>query len=226
MKIDIPLEPPADLGFPEYIGWFLSNILIPYPLYIITTVDEAGIPNAQPNTWGLPFGDRAGQFFVFHDTSDHHTLQNVLATREFVVNLPSEECIPQVMKTVEHYPRGVDEVTASGLTAIPSTMVKAPRVAECKAHFECQVCWCKESHSCGADTVAMLVLGRIVAASADADVLGGTSSEKMARLRSAYVVSRNVDLLQMKITSPLAFGTIDRLKDFVKLEKERVVEYL
>ena len=48
MKVDIPISPPEGIGFPDFIGWFHSNILIPYPLYIITTVDENGIPNAQP----------------------------------------------------------------------------------------------------------------------------------------------------------------------------------
>jgi hypothetical protein len=54
MKVNIPLTPPQEVEFPDFVGWFHSNILIPYPLYIVTTVDEQGIPNAQPNTWGLP----------------------------------------------------------------------------------------------------------------------------------------------------------------------------
>lgn len=145
MKIDIPVNPPEEIDFPGYIGWFHSNILIPYPLYIITTVDENGIPNAQPNCWGLPFGDKFDQFFIFYDWACHHTIQNVIVTKEFVVNLPSEDKVTQVMKTVKHYPRGTNEVAASGLTAIPSTVVKVLRIRECKAHFECKLCWYRET---------------------------------------------------------------------------------
>ena len=54
MKIDIPVQPRKDTDFPSYVNWYLSNILIPYPLYIITTVGGNGVPNAQPNSWGLP----------------------------------------------------------------------------------------------------------------------------------------------------------------------------
>ena len=43
MKVNIPLTPPEELEFPDFVGWFHSNILIPYPLFIITTIDEHGI---------------------------------------------------------------------------------------------------------------------------------------------------------------------------------------
>jgi len=226
MKVNIPLTPPKEVGFPDYVGWFHSNILIPYPLYIITTVDEHGIPNAQPNTWGLPFGDRFGQFFVFYDWASHHTIQNVITTKEFVINVPSEDQVSQAMRTVEHYPRGVDEIAASGLTAIPSTVVKVPRIEECKAHFECRVCWHRETHPRGQDDTGMLVLGEIVAASGEYDVVAGTSPEKVERMRTVYVLSRNVDAQIMKITNSMTYGTFDSLKDFLELERDGSVEYV
>jgi flavin reductase (DIM6/NTAB) family NADH-FMN oxidoreductase RutF len=226
MKVNIPLTPPEEVGFPDFVGWFHSNILIPYPLYIITTVDEHGIPNAQPNTWGLPFGDKFSQFFVFYDWASHHTIQNVITTKEFVINIPSEDQVSQAMRTVAHYPRGVDEIAASGLTAIPSVAVKVPRIEECKAHFECRLRWHKETHRRGQDDTGVLVLGEIVAASGDNDVLAGTSPEKVERMRTVFVLSRNVDAQSMKTTNSMTYGTIDRLKDFLQLEKDGSVEYV
>ena len=226
MKVDLPLTPPEEIEFPDFVGWFHSNILIPSPLYIITTIDEQGIPNAQPNSWGLPFGDKFGQFFVFYDWASHHTIQNVIATKEFVINIPSEDQVSRVMKTVEHYPRGIDEIAASGLTAIPSTAVKVPRIEECKAHFECRLCWYRETHHREQDDSGVLVLGEIVAASGDNDILTGTSSEKVEKMKSVYVLSRNVDALNMKTTNSMTYGTIDRLKDFLKLEKDGSIEYI
>ena len=226
MKVNIPSCPTAQVDFPDYIGWFHSDILIPYPLYIITTIDEEGIPNAQPNSWGLPFGDKYSQFFVFYDWASHHTIQNVIATKEFVVNVPSEDKVSQVMKTVRHYPRGVDEIAASGLTSVPSIEVKVPRIEECKAHFECRLCWYKETHPRGQDDMGVMVLGEIVAASGDAEILGGTSPEKIGKMRTAFVLSRNVDVFDMKITNLMTYGTIDRLKDFGKLEGESSIEYV
>jgi hypothetical protein len=49
-------------------------------------VDENGIPNAQPNVWGLPFGDKFGQFFVFYDWASHHAIQNVISTNMQITN--------------------------------------------------------------------------------------------------------------------------------------------
>ena len=65
MKVAIPLTPPEEVGIPDFVGWFHGNILIPYLLNLITTGEENGFPNAQPNSWGVPFGDRFSQFFIF-----------------------------------------------------------------------------------------------------------------------------------------------------------------
>jgi len=130
------------------------------------------------------------------------------------------------MKTVEGYPRGIDEIAASGLTAIPSTIVNVPRVQECRAHFECKLCWYRETHRRGKDDAGVLVLGEIVAASGDEQVLSGTSPEKIQEMKPVFVLSRNVDTINMRITNAMTYGTIDRLKDFDKLEQDRIVEYV
>ena len=65
-----------------------------------------------------------------------------------------------------------------------------------------------------------------MAASGDNDVLAGTSPEKVERMRTVFVLSRNVDALNMKTTNSMTYGTIDRLKDFLKLEKDGSVEYV
>ena len=226
MKIDVARNPPEGIKFPDYIGWFYSNILIPYPLYIITTVDENGIPNAQPNSWGLPFGDKFAQFFMFYDWASHHTIQNVIATKEFVVNVPSEENVPHVMKTVKHYPRGIDEISSSGLTAIPSTKVNVPRIKECVAHFECRLCWHKQTHRRGKDDAGVIVLGEVVAASGDGEILVGNAQEKIQRMNTVFLLSRNVDSSNLKTINHMTYGTIDKLKDFAKLEHEGVIDYI
>jgi len=223
MKIDIPVNPPQKLEFPDYIAWFYSNILIPYPLYIITTVDENEVPNAQPNTWGLPLGDKYGQFFIFYDWASHHTIQNVITTKEFVVNVPSEVDVTQVMNTVKHFPRGIDEIAASGLTAIPSKVVKVPRIKECKAHFECRLCWHKQTHLRGNDDAGVIVLGEVVAASGDEEVLSGSAPKKVQGMKTVYLLSRNVDSINMKVTNQMTYGTIDKLKDFIRLEREGII---
>ncbi len=69
-------------------------------------------------------------------------------------------------------------------------------------------------------------MGEIVAASGDAEVLTGTSAEKMKEMKTVFFSSRNVDMISMQITNGMTYGTIDRLKDFNKLEQEGTVEYV
>jgi flavin reductase (DIM6/NTAB) family NADH-FMN oxidoreductase RutF len=199
MKIDIPVQPRRDTDFPSYVNWYLSNILIPYPLYIITTVDGNGIPNAQPNSWGLPYGSGNLNMFLFSTWTRHHTPQNVLETKEFVVNI--------------HYPRGVDEIEASGLTSIPSRIVKTPRIAECKAHLECEYLW---SHAVeiSDDVSDIIIAGKIVAASADEDVLYGSAEEKLDAMETPYITNRD-----WKAKDPQMCGIISQIRNFWEMSR-------
>lgn len=61
--------------------------------------------------------------------------------------------------------------------------MKVPRIKECKAHFECRLSWYKWTHPRGKDDAGVIVLGEIVAASGDKEVLAGTAQEKMQRMR-------------------------------------------
>ena len=67
------------------------------------------------------------------------TLNNVRSTREFVVNIVSEDICKQMNLASAAYPPEVDEFVKSGLTPLPSDLVGAPRVAESKASLECKL---------------------------------------------------------------------------------------
>ena len=91
--------------------------------------------------------------------------ENLLATGAFVVNLPSYErdILEKVRVVGLPFARGVNELEKAGLTALPSTIVKPPRIAECLRHFECEVVWTKEWIK------RMMVVGNVVAASTYSD---------------------------------------------------------
>jgi flavin reductase (DIM6/NTAB) family NADH-FMN oxidoreductase RutF len=218
VKVEIPVRAPEGTDFPSYVPWFFSNILLPYPLYIITTVDGNGIPNAQPNSWGLPYGSGDVQMFLFSCWTTHHTYENVLETGEFVVNVPGIDFVKEVMRTVEHYPRGVDEIEASGLTALASARVKAPRIGECKAHLECTYLWSQTVPLWEAVENAVIA-GQVVAASADEDVLHGRGVSKLAALRTPYITNRSVDASSWTATGPQLCGLVGQVKDFWEMTR-------
>jgi flavin reductase (DIM6/NTAB) family NADH-FMN oxidoreductase RutF len=131
-------------------------------LVMVTTVDEGGRINAASfGTCVRVCHDPVYIAFTVGATKD--TYHNVLATDEFVVNVPSfeREILEKVRVVGLEFPPGVNELEKAGLTAIPSQVVKAPRIAECRSHFECRIEWTKQwLHR-------LMVVGKVVAASVD-----------------------------------------------------------
>jgi flavin reductase (DIM6/NTAB) family NADH-FMN oxidoreductase RutF len=149
-KIDVPSEHWDRLFAP-------SSCLV-----MITTVDEQGRVNA------ASFGTcvrvcHDPVYIAFTVGSSKDTYANVLSTQEFVVNVPSfdRELLEKVRILGLSFARGVNELEKAGLNAIPSRMVKPPRITEARSHFECKVEWTKQwLHR-------LMVLGKVVAASVD-----------------------------------------------------------
>ena len=73
------------------------------------------------------------------DNPKKDTLVNIEATGEFVVNICSEDFAAQMNSTAGEYPPDVDEFELSGLTAVPSEIVKPPRVKESRVNMECKL---------------------------------------------------------------------------------------
>lgn len=89
------------------------------------------------------------------------TLNNVLSNKQFVVNLVTEDLVEQVNTTSEMVDSTIDEFELANLTPIPCEMIKPKRVAEAKAHFECEMVhhYFLEDHKNGG---ACIVIGKVV----------------------------------------------------------------
>jgi flavin reductase (DIM6/NTAB) family NADH-FMN oxidoreductase RutF len=149
-KIDVPPEHWDRLFAP-------SSCLV-----MITTVDDQGHINAASfGTCVRVCHDPVYIAFTTSVTKD--TCQNVLATQEFVVNVPpfEREILEKVRVVGLEFPTGVNELNEARLTAIASRVLKPPRIAECRSHFECKLEWTKQwLHR-------VMVVGKVVAASVD-----------------------------------------------------------
>lgn len=119
----------------------LASLVVPRPIAWVTTVNPDGVVNAAPFSFfnvlgseppivGFCPGDRA-------DGTPKDTALNVRLTHEFVVNLVDESVAEAMNKTAASLPRGVNELDAAGLHAVPSSVVLPPRIAEAPASFEC-----------------------------------------------------------------------------------------
>jgi len=131
-------------------------------LVMITTVDDAGRVNAASfGTCVRVCHDPVYIAFTVGATKD--TYDNVLATNQFVVNVPpfEREILEKVRVAGLEFPPQVNELEKAGLSALPSRIVNPPRIAECRSHFECEVEWTKRWLN------RLMVVGKVVAASVD-----------------------------------------------------------
>jgi flavin reductase (DIM6/NTAB) family NADH-FMN oxidoreductase RutF len=142
-----------------------DNIFAPSScLTIITTVDKQGRVNAASyGTCTRVCHDPV--YISFTCGTGKDTYDNVLATGEFVVNVvPFEQAmLDKTLVCGLPFKGGINELEKAGLTAIPSRVLRPPRIAECRSHFECKVEW---THPW---VYRLMVCGKVEAVSIDAD---------------------------------------------------------
>ncbi len=120
--------------------WHLGQVVIPFPVTIVTTVDVQGRINAAPFGLVLPFSSDAQKpQMLLCSASFWHTSRNIEATGEFVFNYAPYTLIEKVAQTGLMYSEGVNEIEKAGLTALPACSVQPPRIEECYQHIECRL---------------------------------------------------------------------------------------
>jgi flavin reductase (DIM6/NTAB) family NADH-FMN oxidoreductase RutF len=76
---------------------------------------------------------------MFSSDGYKDSLAFVAETREFVCNLAVFDLIAAVVTTGISYPRGINEMTEAGLEALPSRLVRPPRVKASPCALECKL---------------------------------------------------------------------------------------
>ena len=124
-------------------GYLLSAV-VPRPIALASTLDRAGNVNLSPFSFFNCFSANP-PILVFspsrrgRDGTTKHTYENVKVVPEVVINIVSFKMVQQVSLSSCEYPRGTNEFEKSGLTAVPSQVVRPPRVGESPVAFECKV---------------------------------------------------------------------------------------
>ncbi|WP_298303921.1 flavin reductase family protein [Flavobacterium sp.] len=151
----------------------LTGSVIPRPIGWISTIDEEGINNLAPFSYFNILGDDPPHvmFSTRRDNnSNKDTLNNVLANKQFVVNMVTENVVEAMNTTAASVASDIDEFQLAKVTPIPSVLVKPMRVKESPIHFECEMVhhYFLEDHNQGG---ACVVIGRIVMMHFDDKVL-------------------------------------------------------
>lgn len=120
----------------------LQGSVLPRPIAFVSSQDENGIANLAPFSFFTVIS--ANPMMVCFspmrrgsDGAKKDTLKNIEGTKEFVINIVSEDFVHQMNDCATEFASDVDEFEASGLTKVDSVAVKPSRVKESKVHLEC-----------------------------------------------------------------------------------------
>lgn len=122
----------------------LIGSIVPRPIALVSTESDDGIRNLAPFSFFTGISSKPALICFCPGPRPagglrKDTLENISRTKEFVVNIVSEEIAEAMNLTAGEYPPEVDEFALAGLTAIPSDLVRPPRVAESHVNMECRL---------------------------------------------------------------------------------------
>ncbi|MUU78565.1 flavin reductase family protein [Winogradskyella endarachnes] len=134
---------PKDLSTGVLHSYLLSAVA-PRPIAFASTMDVNDNPNLSPFSFFNVFSANP-PILIFsparrvRDNTIKHTLKNVEATKEVVINVVNYDIVQQMSLTSTEYPAETNEFEKAGLTMVASDIVKPFRVAESPIQLECKV---------------------------------------------------------------------------------------
>jgi len=140
----------------------MVSTIAPRPIAWVVSQNAKGQLNAAPFSFFNAFsGDPpvVGIGISSHEPGrPKDTRRNIRETREFVVNLVSEDAAEAMNITAIEFESGVNELVEARLATLPSVRVKPPRIAASPVSIECALL---QIVDLGPDNG--LVLGRVLA---------------------------------------------------------------
>ncbi len=132
-----------ELSQPE-LHSFLLTAVAPRPIALVSTVDGDGRVNLSPFSFFNVFSSNP-PIMIFsparrgRDNTTKHTYENLKIIGEVVINIVNYSMVEKTSLASTEYDKGVNEFKKSGLTEIPSDLIRPPRVKESPVAFECSV---------------------------------------------------------------------------------------
>ena len=161
-------EPRSGHGLPHDP---FNAIVGPRPIGWISTQNAAGALNLAPYSFFNAF-NYVPPIVGFASIGTKDTLRNIEATGEFVWNLATRSLAEAMNQSCAAVPPEVSEFALAGLTPLPSTRVRPPRVAESPVTFECRSTQILQLQGIDGEAVpTWLILGEVVAVHIDQALL-------------------------------------------------------
>jgi flavin reductase (DIM6/NTAB) family NADH-FMN oxidoreductase RutF len=133
---------PKEHSYKEVYKLLIGSV-VPRPIALVSTVSANGVPNLAPfSFFNAVCSNPPIVLFstvVRGDGHEKDTLRNIEATKEFVVNVVSEDFTDRMNRCSEDFPPDVNEFDVSGLTPFPATVVRPALVKESRISMECRL---------------------------------------------------------------------------------------
>jgi flavin reductase (DIM6/NTAB) family NADH-FMN oxidoreductase RutF len=135
----LEIDPASFEGFNRV----LTGVVVPRPIAFVSSISADGLINLAPYSF---FNVVAYDPPTLIFSSSRHapdkrkdTLANIESTGEYVINVVVDDIAEAMNRTAAEFPADVSEFDIAGLTPVPSTLVKPPRVAESPVNMECRL---------------------------------------------------------------------------------------
>lgn len=134
---------PTDHPFTDTHKLMIGSI-VPRPIALVSTTSIDGINNLAPFSYfnGVCSKPPTIMFAPARrgwDGEEKDTLINIRETKEFSINIVSEDIGEQMVQCSTDFKQDIDEFSVSGLSPSPSKRIKPPLIAESKISFECRL---------------------------------------------------------------------------------------
>ncbi|MDR5836438.1 flavin reductase family protein [Caballeronia sp. LZ034LL] len=121
----------------------MASLIVPRPIALVTTLGPDGTVNAAPFSMFNMLGEEPPIVMLsinrLADGTLKDTAVNIPREKEFVVHLADEAIAQQMHRCGERFAADVSELDEVGFTAMASSRVKPPRIAQAPVAFECEL---------------------------------------------------------------------------------------
>jgi flavin reductase (DIM6/NTAB) family NADH-FMN oxidoreductase RutF len=115
-----------------------QTVLFPTPVFIVSTYDSSGKPNAMAVAWG-GICCSAPPCVAVSLREATYTYGNIMERKAFIVNIPSQKHIKEVDYLGVASGKKEDKFAAAGLTPCKSGIVDAPYIKEFPLNLACRL---------------------------------------------------------------------------------------
>jgi flavin reductase (DIM6/NTAB) family NADH-FMN oxidoreductase RutF len=119
----------------------INSLVVPRPIAWVSSLGADGSGNLAPFSYFnvISGGTPPVVMVSFSPKGAKHTLDNLLETGEFVINVVSDGLRAPMVQSSADAELGVDEAATLGLPTTPSTQVAPPRLRDALAALECRL---------------------------------------------------------------------------------------